>query len=358
MTNYIGNTPGLGQRVVWRFSATEGQTVFTGTDTNAFILNFTSYEIDVFVNGILVIPLVDYVKSNNNTITFSSPLSALDDVVIVGVALFNVADTYTRAEIENIFGSPITQVIWRFTSAQDQDTFTGNDVDGLLLNMANYLVNVYVNGVRLILNADYTRPNDSEIIIGRELNVNDEVIIVGMKKFNIADTYTRNEIETLLAESRIVWRYVATSAQTVFTGLDENGVNLAFANTFIDVFVNGNLLTDGVDFTKSGNNTVTIALPLNVDDEVIIIGIRKFAFVDTYTKDEVDGFLEFAGGGFFKGNTGQSGNPNGRDDIFRINNTVLNANVTILSTENASAAGPLTIANNVVLTVEGNLVIL
>ena len=48
---------------------------------------------------------------------------------------------------------------------------------------------------------------------------------------------------------------------------------------------------------------------------------------------------------------------NGRKDIFRVHEQELNTNVTIASTDNALAAGPLSIASSTTLTVSGNLTI-
>ena len=265
MTSYIGNTPGLANRLLWQFTATDNQTVFTGTDNNNLNLNFASYVIDVFVNGVLVRRDTDYTTSNGNTITFTEGLSEDDTVTIIGVGTFNIPDTYTRDEIDNIIR---TRVVWRFVASDNQDTFTGTDF---------------------------------------------------------------------------------------------NSVNLNFALYNIDVFVNGNLLTPVVDYTTTGDDTVIISTPLAENDEVLIIGVTLFNLANTYTKNEVDGFLNTAGGGFYKGNQGESGNAlTGRDDLFRINNKVLTANTVITGTENASVTGPLEIATDTVLEVEdgGALVIL
>lgn len=63
-------------------------------------------------------------------------------------------------------------------------------------------------------------------------------------------------------------------------------------------------------------------------------------------------------GGLFKGENGTTGSSAG--DIFRVNEQTLNTNVTIGSTENVSATGPLAVANGVTLTVSsgGSLVII
>lgn len=49
---------------------------------------------------------------------------------------------------------------------------------------------------------------------------------------------------------------------------------------------------------------------------------------------------------------------NGKKDIFRVHEQELNTNVTIASTDNALAAGPLSIASSTTLTVSGNLTII
>jgi len=63
-----------------------------------------------------------------------------------------------------------------------------------------------------------------------------------------------------------------------------------------------------------------------------------------------------AGGGYYLGETTAGATAN-KGHIFRVHEQELNANVTIASTDNALAAGPLSIANNITLTVSGNLTI-
>lgn len=66
-----------------------------------------------------------------------------------------------------------------------------------------------------------------------------------------------------------------------------------------------------------------------------------------------------SGGGLFKGDNGTTGDAStGPGDIFRINEQELNTDVTITSTENASATGPMAVASGTTLTVSGNLSII
>jgi len=64
----------------------------------------------------------------------------------------------------------------------------------------------------------------------------------------------------------------------------------------------------------------------------------------------VGAFLGDNASGALRGDT-----TNGKKDIFRVHEQQLDTNVTIPSTDNALAAGPLTVANGVTLTVSGNL---
>ena len=63
--------------------------------------------------------------------------------------------------------------------------------------------------------------------------------------------------------------------------------------------------------------------------------------------------------GYFQGDNGVQGNSsNGKADIFRVNESQLDNNITIASGDNASCTGPLTIASSKTLTVSGTLAII
>ena len=62
------------------------------------------------------------------------------------------------------------------------------------------------------------------------------------------------------------------------------------------------------------------------------------------------------GGGSYNGENGAV-NTSGKGDIFRVHEQQLDTDTTIASTDNALAAGPLTISTSTTLTVSGNLTI-
>ena len=128
--------------------------------------------------------------------------------------------------------------------------------------------------------------------------------------------------------------FTATSGQTSFA-------TSGYTPNFLDVYLNGVHL-DPSDYTASNGSDVVLAVGAAAGDSVIVVAFTTFE-------------AGAAGGGFYKGERGAVGPVSGKGDIFRVNEQTLNTNVTIDADENASAAGPLTVASGVTLTVSGNL---
>ena len=116
--------------------------------------------------------------------------------------------------------------------------------------------------------------------------------------------------------------------------INEAGTSKKVTGTQISTFVRGNIVTADL------SDTSVTAAELN--------------YLSGVTSD-VQTQINNAGGGLFKGENGQVGSSAG--DIFRINEQTLNTNTTIDADENASCAGPLTLATGVTLTVNGNLTV-
>lgn len=92
---YMGQAPGLGQRSVFYFVALEGQTVFAGRDTTGLVMGYApGTSTVVAVNG-RIVPAADYVAADGSTVTFTKPLPAGTDVLVLSDAPFSPANTYT-----------------------------------------------------------------------------------------------------------------------------------------------------------------------------------------------------------------------------------------------------------------------
>ena len=78
--------------------------------------------------------------------------------------------------------------------------------------------------------------------------------------------------------------FLATAGQTEKTGL-------SYTVGFIEVYVNGVLLTDSTDFTATNGNSITFTVALLLNDEVTVISLKTFTVADHYNKTEADTLL-------------------------------------------------------------------
>jgi hypothetical protein len=67
------------------YTATAGQTAFTGSDDNSVTLSYTANSVMVYLNGILLIPTTDYTATDGNTVTLVSGAAVNDELMIVTV---------------------------------------------------------------------------------------------------------------------------------------------------------------------------------------------------------------------------------------------------------------------------------
>ena len=132
--------------------------------------------------------------------------------------------------------------------------------------------------------------------------------------------------------------FTATASQTTFA-------TAGYTAGFVDVYMNGIHLVDGVDFTATNGSDVVLTTGAAAGDVIDVV---------MHTASAESNLM---GGGYFKGERGTFGAAAAAGDIFRVHEQTLNTNVTIDATENASATGPLAIATGVTLTVTtgGNL---
>ena len=75
--------------------------------------------------------------------------------------------------------------------------------------------------------------------------------------------------------------FLATAGQTVKTGL-------SYVATFVEVTVNGILLTDGTDYTATSGSSITFSVALEANDEVTVVALKTFTLADHYSKAESD----------------------------------------------------------------------
>jgi hypothetical protein len=62
----------------------------------------------VYLNGVLLVRTTDYTASNGTSVVLASAATASDVLNVVAYGAFNVADTYTIAQVDALLQSSIT----------------------------------------------------------------------------------------------------------------------------------------------------------------------------------------------------------------------------------------------------------
>ena len=99
-TGAAGETP-ENAMVVYTYTATSGQTTFTGADDNTLTLAYTAGAIIVTLNGVVLTPGDDYTATNGTSVVLTSGAVAGDVLVVTAFEAFNVANTYTIAQVDS-----------------------------------------------------------------------------------------------------------------------------------------------------------------------------------------------------------------------------------------------------------------
>jgi len=101
---YIGKVPQQGIRNRFIYSATAGQTSFSGSDANALTLSYPDGEyVDVYQNGILLKPAADYTSTSGTSVVLVTGASLNDVVEIIVYDTFSIANSYTKADSDTRF---------------------------------------------------------------------------------------------------------------------------------------------------------------------------------------------------------------------------------------------------------------
>ena len=99
---YIGNDPNTGtleQNALLSYTATSGQTAFTGADANGFPLDIgPTGDVKVFMNGVLL-DASDYTQTAN-TITLASGAAVGAELRIFVDKQFLAANSYSKSETD------------------------------------------------------------------------------------------------------------------------------------------------------------------------------------------------------------------------------------------------------------------
>jgi len=100
---YIGKSPSAGVRQRYQYTATAGQTTFTGTDLGNLTLTYTDNNfVDVFQNGVLLKGGgTDYTATSGTSVVLATGASVSDVIEIIVYDVFSVGNFFNRTDSDS-----------------------------------------------------------------------------------------------------------------------------------------------------------------------------------------------------------------------------------------------------------------
>jgi hypothetical protein len=84
------------------------------------------------------------------------------------------------------------------------------------------------------------------------------------------------------------WTKILSGSATTISGVDDNGKILSYTADLEQVFINGTLISRGVDYNATTGNTIVLNEAASNGDIIEIHCLESFNIVDTYTKTQTD----------------------------------------------------------------------
>ena len=222
---YIGKSPSAGIRQRYQYTATAGQTTFSGTDLGNLTLTYTDNNfVDVFQNGVLLKGGgTDYTATSGTSVVLTTGASVSDVIEIIVYDVFSVGNFYNRTDSDS-----------RYLNVAG-DTMTGS---------------LDLNGTELVLDVDgdtsITSDTDDQVDI--KLGGNDQVVVAtGSTAFKAPDGGSRYLLGgTGNSDSAELSLYNSSDAQKTRVG--------ASVDSF---FIDSNIIVGATSFTN-GADVVSI----------------------------------------------------------------------------------------------------
>lgn len=249
---YIGNSPGTGTRNRFIYTATASQTTFSGADDNGKTLKYADSDyVDVYLNGICLVPVTDYTSTSKTSIVLTQAASLNDTLEVVAYDIATISDTVSKAD-GGTFDGNIKIATTSGPQLSIQDTDNGFDATTLQVE----------NGGR---DLDITVPQDIIFTSGsdeamRILNSGRVGIGTGSSidtKLHVENTSGTTLVKTEVASGSVVGYDIQKTGATTQHWRIADGV---VANGQLEVYDQTNsksmmaISTSGVVFNENGND--------------------------------------------------------------------------------------------------------
>ena len=213
-------------RVEFVYTATAGQTSFSGNDGNSNSLAYTAGQIDVFLNGVRL-AAADYTATNGTAVVLGVGAEVGDTLNINAFGTFSVADVI------------VDRLEFDYTATAGQTTFTGSDNDSQTMAYTANRIDVYLNGSRLNVTDDYTATNGTSVVLAAGAQAGDSLVVVAHGTVNLASNILSGDLD--LNGNELI---LDVDGDTTITSDTDDQIDIKIANT------------DHIKFLSSSGDTV------------------------------------------------------------------------------------------------------
>ena len=187
----------------------------------------------------------------------------------------------------NTTGNLVNSTRWQKVVAGGETSLSGNDDSGESLIYTPGYEQVYLNGVLLARDADYTATTGTTITGLTALTAGHIVEILAYNNINVANTYTQGQIDNKIANTFTRWIDTLSASATVLSGLDDNSTTLSYTPGLEQVYVNGILLLPS-EYTATSGSSVVLSEAAVSGDVIQIYTLKNFRVPNTYTIGQTD----------------------------------------------------------------------
>jgi hypothetical protein len=187
----------------------------------------------------------------------------------------------------NTTGNLVNSTRWQYTAVGSETSLSGNDDNGESLIYTPGYEQVYLNGVLLARDADYTATTGTTITGLTALTAGYIVEIIAYNNINVGNTYTQGQIDNKIANTFTRWIDTLSASATVLSGLDDNSTTLSYTPGLEQVYVNGILLLPS-EYTATSGSSVVLSEAAVSGDVIQIYTLKNFRVPNTYTIGQTD----------------------------------------------------------------------
>ena len=330
-------------RTEFVYTATAGQTSFSGNDANSNSLAYTAGQIDVFLNGVRL-AAADYTATNGTAVVLGVGAEASDTLNINAFGTFSVADVL------------VDRLEFDYTATAGQTTFTGSDNDSQTMAYTAGRIDVYLNGSHLNQTDDYVATNGTSVVLESGASAGDILHVVAHGTVNLASNILSGDLD--LAGNELI---LDADNDTTITADTDDQIDIKIANADDFQFtandftaLSGSVIsTDTINETTSGSG-VTIdsvickdgTIDVQGNNDAIILDADGDTTISANTDDKIDfeiggtDQIQFDDNGRILVTHTQSANIGGAECKVQVQGTTTETSSLSLKNNQASSAAP------------------